>query len=123
MITKQQQPEVRDTLVVIKDDGTSDICKVKEINHERLLAQGETEYSIPNGDVRTYISKRGRVFLLAADVDYVADCKRLAELEKSTIFRDLAEYEPPILPEPKAELSKYIPWIVVVIFGFMLCVK
>ncbi|NHN35561.1 hypothetical protein [Paenibacillus agricola] len=85
--------EPRDVIIIFGSNGTADIATVLEIDSERILAAGEVEYSIPIADVKPYSGKRGRIFSYKASEENITDTKRLAELEKSIVLKQITLFE------------------------------
>jgi hypothetical protein len=86
-----KQEETRDMLVTIDpDSGQADIQQIKEINSERILTHG---YSVPIGDTRAYTGRKGRIFVVNAPAEATSDYKRIAELEKSVVLKQITRYK------------------------------
>jgi hypothetical protein len=82
-----------DVLVILSSNGTAEIAPVLEINEERILAYGEVEYSVPIGEAKVYIGRRGRIFTYPASEENITDTKRIAALERSTVLRQITMFE------------------------------
>jgi hypothetical protein len=97
MVARLKKPETdRDQVVIIDQNGTADIATVYDQDDQSLYAESVTQdYAVPLGDVRALVGPRGRIFMLAADSDYVRDTKRLAALEKSIVLRQVTHFEKP----------------------------
>lgn len=123
--TKKNQEVYRDTLVIISTDGTADIVPVIDRNEERILGSGyDQEYAIPNGDVKSLTGPKGRIFVYPSTVENIADCQRIARLEKSTTLNKLTEYEEEQPDDVKTfDLSKYISWFIILILILFLGFK
>lgn len=86
--------EPQDTLVIFKEDGTADVAAVMEINDERLFAESSaSSYSVPVGEFKSYTGRKGRIFLVGADVESVSDYQRIAALERSTVLRQITHFQ------------------------------
>lgn len=113
---REVREEFRDVLVVISTDGTADIVPVADKNEERILGSGQDgDYSVPLGDVKSYTGRRGRIFVTPTDLGHVEEYKSIARLEKSTVLRQITQYEPAPDEETKFDLMKFVPWILLVI--------
>lgn len=116
--------EPQDTLIVLNDNGTADLMDVTSINDERIHAGpwiGEDQISVPIQDVRQYVGKKGRVFLYPSTVENVTDCRRIAQLEVSTVMRQITHFEreqdPPAKPISKLLLMGIALVIVIIIIA------
>lgn len=97
MLSKLRKPVPdRDRLVIVEENGTADIATVYDIDDQAVYAASNVQdYAIPVGDLRSFVGPAGRIFLLAADPDYVRDTERLAALEKSTVLRQVTHFQKP----------------------------
>lgn len=118
--TKPEEPQKRDTLVIMSDDGTADIVTVKDISEDRINGGN---YAIPTGDVKSYTGPRGRIFVYPSTFENIQDARRLAGLEKSIVLRQLTQYSPPEIPDERRDITKLLPWIVIVILVIIVAVK
>lgn len=122
----REEPIIEDVLIVLSNSGRADIARVDEINDERILAVGEVEYSIPIGDVSSYIGRKGRIFHYPAIEENVSDCKRIAALERSTVLRQITMFEKDTMTtaDNKLPIGKLaLVGAVILIFIIMLAVK
>lgn len=86
----------RDKIIVIDANGTADIATVFDRDSESLFAESATEdYAVPIADVTAFVGTQGRIYMLRADSDYIADTKRLASLEKSIVLRQVTHFQRP----------------------------
>lgn len=87
----------RDRVVILDADGTADIATVVDADDQAIYADSATqEYAIPVQDAqKSYVGPSGRIYLLAADSDYISDTKRLAALEKSIVLRHVTQFDKP----------------------------
>lgn len=86
--------EPEDVLVIFSDDGTADMAPVVSIDDERIYAESsQGNYSVPIGDVKSYVGRKGRIFLFPSTLENVLDCKRIAALERSTVLRSITHFE------------------------------
>jgi hypothetical protein len=111
MFANKQEEEagIRDVMVIFSTDGTADIAPIVEITEERVLAVGEVEYSVPTGDLKVYIGRRGRIFSYKATEENITDVKRLASLERSIVLRQITMFEKESRPtENKLPIGKII---------------
>jgi hypothetical protein len=118
-----KQAEYSDMLIVISNDGTADIARVIEKDGERILAGGDGEYSVPLDNIQSYTGKRGRIFVAAATLECVSEYKSIARLERSVVLRQITQYEPVNIEPPKMDLSKIIPWVVIILLIIIVAVK
>ncbi|MFD0717672.1 hypothetical protein [Paenibacillus sp. GCM10027626] len=101
MVSKLRKPVPDRDQVVIIEEGTADIATVFDIDDRAVYAESSSqEYAIPIGDLKPYVGSSGRIFVLNADADYISDTKRLAELEKSIVLRQVTHYQKPPSEEP-----------------------
>jgi hypothetical protein len=121
--TKNQSEAYSDVLVIISNDGTADITRVLEKDGERILAGGDGEYSVPLDHIKSFTGKRGRIFVNSSTLECVSEYKSIARLERSVVLRQITQYEPAIIEPPKMDLSKIIPWIVIIFLIIIVAVK
>lgn len=98
MISTLKKPVVaRDRVIILNGDGTADIATVYDQDDRAVYASSgpDQDYAIPIEDtkVKSYVGGLGRIYLLAADPEYVQDTKRLAELEKSIVLRHVTQFQ------------------------------
>ncbi|CAM4522379.1 hypothetical protein [Paenibacillus macerans] len=95
LFSNNREPyEPEDVLIIFKDDGTADIAPIVTINDERVYAESpQGNYSVPVGEVRSYVGRKGRIFLYPTTVENVTDCQRIAALERSTVLRSITHFE------------------------------
>lgn len=94
---KKSAPE-RDRVVILSSNGEADIAAVYDRDDTAIYASSPSqEYTIPQGDLKAYVGSGGRIYVIAADPDYVSDTTRLAALEQSIVLRAITHYtKPPI---------------------------
>lgn len=102
------EPEPTDNVVLIGEDGTAEIMPVLEVSPDRILAGSNGDVAIPVGDLKRYNGRRGAVYLIGADVDTVKDFRRIAELERSTVLRQITHYTPPPIDTAKPGMGKIL---------------
>lgn len=103
-------PATRDILVTFNPDSqTADIVHVTDINHERVLGAelGGNHFSVPIQDVKAFTGPKGRVFFYNAPEESIQDVQRIAELEKSTVLRQITRYHD-IEVQPPVDFMKYV---------------
>lgn len=110
----------RDVLVVLSDDGTADIANVIEIDEQRLLAAtANGDYAVPSADLRSFTGGHGRIYVYGASWENISDCKRIADLERSTVLKHITHFEregrPVKLPMGKIMLIGAIILVVIII--------
>ncbi|RRJ54008.1 hypothetical protein EHV15_36215 [Paenibacillus oralis] len=95
LFSNNREPyEPEDVLILFKDDGTADIAPIVTINDERVYAESpQGNYAVPVGEVRSYVGRKGRIFLYPTTVENVTDCQRIAALERSTVLRSITHFE------------------------------
>lgn len=117
---KKPTPE-RDRVVIVEEDGTADIATVYDIDDRAVYAESAAQdYAIPIEDLKSYVGPSGRIFILAADPDYVSDTKRLATLEQSIVLRQITHYQKPADPESSGWSLKQV--LLAVMVGIILLV-
>lgn len=96
MFKQDREPYApQDVLCVFKDDGTANIAPIVEINGERVFAESmDGNMSIPLADLKAYTGPKGRVFLYPTTVENITDCRRIADLEVSTVLRQITHFAP-----------------------------
>jgi hypothetical protein len=119
----KNQLEYSDMLIVISNDGTADIAKVIEKDGQRIFAGGDGEYSVPLDHIKSYTGRRGRIFVSSATLECISEYKSIARLERSVVLRQITQYEPVIAEPPKMDLSKIIPWVVIIFLIIIVAVK
>jgi len=97
MLSKLRKPvPERDRVVIIEENGCADIATVYDTDdHAVYAASAAQDYAIPIADLRAHVGPSGRIFVLAAESDYVRDTERLAALEKSIVLRQVTHYAKP----------------------------
>lgn len=86
--------EPEDVLIIFSDDGTADMAPIVSIDDERIFAESpQGNYAIPIGDAKSYVGRKGRIFLFPSTLENVLDCKRIAALERSTVLRSITHFE------------------------------
>lgn len=112
----------RDKMIVFSSDGTAAIANVTDANHERVAASSlHDSFSVPVGDLKSYTGEEGRIYLYASSVENVQDCKRIAELEKSTVLRQITNYKEDA-EEKTTDLMKVFLIIGIVVLGIVAAV-
>lgn len=92
---KQEPYEPQDLLCVFQENGTANIAPVTEVNDERIYAESlDGNFAVPLGDVKSFTGPKGRIFLYPTTVENVADCQRLAALERSIVLRQITHFAP-----------------------------
>lgn len=83
--------ETEDYLVIFDDEQkTGDIVKVTAITEDAVIAHGR--YKVPYHDCVLTTGTEGRIFFYNAPTQSIKETKRLAELEKNYIIREIANY-------------------------------
>lgn len=116
--TKRQTEDLpMETLVVLSDDGTAEIMPVVDKNEERVLGSHQgREIAVPNGIVKHYTGRRGRVYVYASNVDSIEDCERIANLEKSTVLKQITHYVPQTVEPAKSfDMTKLLLFGLVIV--------
>jgi hypothetical protein len=94
-------PETNDILIVFDDEKkTSDIQRIHEIRDNAVYVIGK--YNVPLHDCEISTGPEGRHFFYRAPSRSVQETKRLAELEKSIVLRQITAYRP---PEPQSQMD------------------
>ncbi|MMZ53859.1 hypothetical protein D1872_156640 [compost metagenome] len=95
LLRSNREPyEPEDVLIITKDDGTADIAPIVTINDERIYAESpQGNYAVPVGDARSFVGRKGRIFMYPSTVENVTDCQRIAALERSTVLRSITHFE------------------------------
>lgn len=119
MLAKLRKPQPdRDRVVIIEETGLADIATVYDQDDQAVYAESPVQdYVIPVGDLKAYVGPSGRIWVLAADHDYVRDTERLAALEKSIVLRHVTSYA----KEPEKESDFRIRDILLYALVFILC--
>lgn len=122
---KENESVMQDILIVFSTDGRADIAPIIEISDERILAVGEVEYAVPLGDTKAYIGRRGRIFSFPSTSENIADVKRIAALERSTVLRQITlfEKEARTIDEKKPIGKLLLIGVVILIIIIVLAVK
>ncbi|WP_157788976.1 hypothetical protein [Rhodococcus rhodochrous] len=114
-LKKEQQPAVRDRVIVFdKDKRTVEILPVEAQNEERVMAG---EKSIPLADLELFLSSKGRVYVVNAPTEYLEATENLARVEKNTIIRQIAQYK-----KPFDEKAGGFNWQTLVLIGGLILV-
>lgn len=94
MIAKlKKQIDTNDIVVIISDDGTADIASVYDTDDTAIYASSSLQdYAIPKSDAKSHVGARGRIYVVAADSDYISDTQRLAKLEQSIVLRQVTNF-------------------------------
>lgn len=97
MLSKLRKPVPdRDQIVIIDEDGVADIAAVYDMDDQAVYAESSVQdYAIPAADLKSYVGTAGRIFLLAAETQYVRTTKHLAELQKSIVLRQVTHFQKP----------------------------
>lgn len=113
----------RDRIVIIDANGTADIATVYDRDDDALYAESSTEdYAIPQADTTAFVGPHGRIYIMRADSDYVADTKRLAALEKSIVIRQVTHFTRPELAEPNRMDIKKIAMVAGLVVLLMIAI-
>lgn len=118
LFSSNREPyEPEDVLVVFKDDGTADIAPIVTMNDERVFAESpQGNYSVPVEDVKSFVGRKGRIFLYPSTIENVTDCQRIAALERSTVLRSITHFEEDSsLPKKPLPMGKIIIGIAVAV--------
>lgn len=116
MLAKLRKPvPERDRVVIIEEEtGTADIAVVIDEDDAAIYAESSVQdYAIPRGDLKPFVGPSGRVFLLAADTEYVRDTERLAALEKSIVLRQITHFEKPIEDRQSIKLKEILLYVMI----------
>lgn len=116
-------PETNDVLIVFDDEAkTSDIKRINNIEEDTLFVTGE--YAVPVQDCEVSNSSTGRNFFYRAPSQSVVETKRLANLEKSLVLKQITQFKKP----PTEIAIDWFKWglllalvIFMVIFGAVSC--
>lgn len=116
-------PETNDILIVFDDEKkTSEICRINEFTEESAIVTGK--YNVPVGDCEITNSLEGRNFFYRAPSQMIEETKRLAQLEKSIVLRQITNYKPYEDPQ-KGDLTKLFLIIAIIVafimFGISSC--
>src|SRR5690625_6116709 len=89
MLGRKRDLEETDDILVVFDDEqrTSDIKRITDITEEAVIVMGE--YKVPIGDCELTTGQDGRVFFYRAPSKSIKETKRLAELEKNHVLREI----------------------------------
>ena len=118
MLGRKRDLEETDDILVIFDDEqrTSDIKRITDFTEDAIIVMGE--YKVPIGDCELTTSESGRVFFYRAPSQSVKETKRLAQLEKNHVLREISNYR--YAEEKSFDLSKYSMLAVTIISVLML---
>jgi len=118
MLGRKRDLEETDDILVVFDDEqrTSDIKRITDITEEAVIVMGE--YKVPIGDCELTTGQDGRVFFYRAPSKSIKETKRLAELEKNHVLREISNYR--YAEEKSFDLSKYSMLAVTIISVLML---
>ncbi|MBE3553575.1 MAG: hypothetical protein IMW85_00885 [Thermicanus sp.] len=118
--SKRQEQETMDTIVIFDtESGMADIRPVLSVDHEKVQAEG---YSVPIGDTKAFTGRRGRIFAVNAPADATSDYRRIAELEKSTVLRQITRYTDNTKDQP-IDFLKYILIGIIAVMAIILALK
>lgn len=123
MLFNNREPyEPEDVVIIFNDDGTADIAPIVTMNDERVFAESpQGNYSIPVGDVKSYVGRKGRIFLFPSTVEIISDCQRIAALERSTVLRSITHFEADSsLPKKPLPVIKIIIGVAVLVLLILL---
>jgi hypothetical protein len=113
-----------ETLIVLSEDGTAEILPVADKNEERILAGQDGEIAVPIGDLMKYNGKRGRIWVYPSTIDNITDCHRIANLEQSTVLKQITHYVPQAVEPLKSfDLTKMLLFGLVVIELIIIAAK
>jgi|SRR5690625_69014 len=104
MLGRKRDLEETDDILVVFDDEqrTSDIKRITDFTEDAIIVMGE--YKVPIGDCELTTSEGGRVFFYRAPSQSIKETKRLAELEKNHVLKEIANYR--YQEEKSFDLSK-----------------
>lgn len=106
MLSKKDQSEKRDLLIVLSSNQTADIATVYEQNDESILAMSNAnDYCVPQADVTCYVGSSGRIYAYGAKEELIQETKRLAALEKSIVLRQITNFNEKLIPEEIKKVS------------------
>lgn len=116
-------PETNDILIVFDDEKKiSEIHRISEFTEESVIVTGK--HNIPIQDCEITNSNEGRNFFYRAPTQMIQETKRLAQLEKSIVLRQITNYKPVEDPQ-KGDLTKLFLIITIIIafivFGISSC--
>lgn len=123
MLKKQdKRPIPRDYVVILEHEGqTAEILPVLDEDHERVLAG---DHAIPTKDLRPYITRRGRLWVLNAPDWYIHETKHLASVEHSRVIQAAVNYQRPGAARPQRPAWLLVlPWLLVAALAVGLVVK
>lgn len=107
MFGVKNEPQQRQMMVILRDDGTADLASVVDVSSERVLAEGsDGEYAVPVGDLRSYTTQSGRVWVYPSTLENVTDCQRIAALERSTVLQQITRFRDDSAPAGRLPLGK-----------------
>lgn len=90
-------------IVFDHDQKTCQILKVEEVTEEVVKTLAKT---FPRPDLELTISEEGRVWFFRAPSEIIACTEHLAQVEKNTIIRQIAQYKKPIEELGKTDWTK-----------------
>lgn len=117
---KNQQPVIRDRVIVFDDEAkTCEILPVEEENEEVVRTANKT---FPRQDLTLTLSKAGRVYVFRAPSRIIELTEHLAKVERNTIIRQIAQYKRPF-EETKVDWFKFIVISVLAVIAIVGAVK
>jgi hypothetical protein len=126
IIKKKTQEVAADRLVVMSENGTADIAIVTDTDDEKIKAASSgSDYIVPLGDLKAYANSRGLIYIYPATQDNIEDAKRLAQLEKSIVLKQITQYKTQLqhVDEDKMSFTKIFPYILIVLLLIVVMVK
>lgn len=95
ILTKLKKPVPdRDRIVIIEEEGVADIATVYEADDQAIYAESPTQdYAVPLADVKPFVGPSGRIFVLAADHQYIRYTNHLAKLQKSIVLEKTTHFQ------------------------------
>ncbi|SFT00489.1 hypothetical protein [Paenibacillus sp. 453mf] len=125
MFKQDKEPYApQDVLCVFKEDGTAAIAPIVDIDGERVFAESlDGNMAVPIADLRAYTGPKGRIFLYPTTVENVTDCRRIADLERSTVLRQITHFAPEAAEQdfkpPVGKIAFILVGIILLIIAIM----
>ncbi|MEE6209017.1 hypothetical protein U3A55_02445 [Salarchaeum sp. III] len=102
--------ETDDKLIIFDhDQKTSDIKPVTNITEDSVICAGH--HKVPYTDCEVTNSTTGRNFFYRAPSESITETKKLAQLERSTVLKQITGYQPK--EEEKSDSNKLFMWGVI----------
>lgn len=97
--------ETNDILIVFDDEKKiSDICRVDEVDAEKVVVYGK--YVVPIADCEITTGGEGRHFFYRAPTRSIQETNRLAQLERSIVLSQITQYKKP--EQNQTDLTKIL---------------